>query len=297
MCRLQRGLILSCGLALLLTSVGQAAIFTQNFEGDTLGDAAGWTAGTRNPQHFDVSGTPGVNRPTIGVTNSDSVSPDHSIEVVGVANGNSMHAWRDYGGLSSNGVDPITVSFDFKITSLTNGNFVVFNPFVFNTALFGSAGTPGPDGGVGWPVELRVLQNGFIDYAEDGGVFVELLPAGSYIPDTWAHVTATLNGSQDYDLSITMLTGANAGLTDSITEGEFQVATPANYYDNALDELRGFAFYTRTDDTHGFLNTNAVRIDNFSVTIVPEPVSLHMLALGGIFVMGFRRAFKKRFAA
>lgn len=298
MCGLQRGLFLSCGLALMLTSVGQAAIFTQDFESDTLGDSAGWTAGTRNPNHFNVSGTPGDNRPTISVINSGYLS-SQSIEVVGVAGGNSMHTWRNYGGLSSNGVDPITVSFDFNIVSLENNNHVEFTPFIYHNSLsgFGTNGSAGLDG-FGWPVVIRVLQSGFIDYAEEAGN-IELLPAGSYIQGDWARVTVTLNGSHDVDVAVSILDGANAGLTASETGLNFQygLINDFGYYNNALDEMRGFGFYTRTDDTHGFFNHDSVRIDNFSVTVVPEPVSLHMLALGGIFVMGFRRAFHKRFAA
>ena len=291
-------------LSMFVVFIGFAAdshavsTFSQNFESDTLGSAAGWTAGTRNSYvdpfgdlYFNAGGTPGSNRPTIAVINTDSVSPEQSIEVVGVAGGNSMHTWRDYGGLSSNGVDPVTVSFDFKIDSFTHpDNHVSFNPFVFNTALFGAAGTPGPDGGIGWPVEIRVLQTGFVDYAQEGGN-VELLPAGTDLIGEWARVTATLKGSQDVDLSITLLTGSDIGDSGIVTAAPFQVSTPADYYDNALDELRGFAFYTRTDQSYGFFNNDFVRIDNFSVTIgvVPEPATSFLFGISAIALLQVAR--------
>lgn len=250
--------------------------FSQDFDSETNGSAAGWTAGKR----FFVT-TPPV--PMAGVISTDSVSPTKSLQFVGTEGGHSLHAWRNYGGLSSNGVDPVTVSFDFKIVSIPSNNFVEFTPFVFDTSLFGSAGTPGPDGGSGWPVSIRVLANGFVDYVEEGGN-VELLPADTDMQGEWARVTATLNGSQDVDLSITMLTGDDAGASGSITDGEFQVSTPLTYYDNALDELRGFGFFTKDDNSAGFFNTNSILIDNFSVTIgvVPEPATGSLFGLGAI---------------
>ena len=84
-----------------------AAVFTQNYDSDAVGSNPGWHPDGR---FFDSSSTN-----TAAVINTDSVSASNSMEIRGSSNGYTLHAWRDYNGLSSDGVQPVTVSFDFKI--------------------------------------------------------------------------------------------------------------------------------------------------------------------------------------
>jgi len=56
------------------------------------------------------------------------------------SSGSTLHAWRELQRLSSDGVNPITVSFDFQI-NYGGGTSVEIDPFIYETDVMGSNGT------------------------------------------------------------------------------------------------------------------------------------------------------------
>ena len=261
------------------------SIFSQNFEADTLGTAAGWTPGLRDPGHFTTNNpnsNPIGQDPTAAVINTDSVSPSQSLRFSGTPDGYSLHAWRDYNGLSSDGLQPITVQFDFKINGYA-GNLEI-TPFIYHNSLFGTSGAAGQDV-FGWPVATLIKANGDVVHLEDSLAGDQTFLTGYTLGD-WARYTATLDPvSQEVDIAVTILTGVNATATGSITNGKFAYGniTDAGYYNNAMDELRGVGFSTQKDSQVGFFSNQSILVDNFSVVVgVPEPAGFSLLGLSAV---------------
>ncbi len=235
----------------------------QTFDTTALGSPACWFVGTRTGGWYGAA--PGG---VAGVINTDSVSPPNSLAIVGTGLAGSMHAWRDYNGLSSDGVNPITVSFDMKVVNYT-GNMAI-TPFCFNGALWGTAGTPA-GGAYGWPVNTNYTVTDSLTYYEDGGNTYTLLPT---IPrGEWFRYTATLYpATQTADVAVTILTGANAGWTGGVRGKQFQYGTTEvpPYYESALDELRGVGFFTPGGQV--FATSDQLLIDNYDVRLGDPPV-------------------------
>ena len=228
----------------LLCSPAMAASFQQDYEADAVGTTAEWNAGRR---WFDP--TPGA---TAGVIDTDSTSGTHSLQIDGASIGTTSMAWRDYGGLSSDGINLVRLSLDIKVNSGFANNVAV-NPFAFHNLVWGSAGTP-TDDLFGWPVNTG-FENGTWTYEEKTGprVILSGIPLGE-----WMHYEATLDpATKTADVTVVVLTGASAGLTGTVTDQIFQ----DDIYDSALDELRGITIFTTAGPPNLFaLTTLSLRL-------------------------------------
>ena len=222
----------------------------QNFDLDAVGSPACWTAG---PRFF------GVVEGLAAVTDADSVSSPNSLAVSGT--GLQPHAWRDYSGKSSDGVRPVTVSLDMKVVEFAAD--VTITPFIFNHALFGSAGTPHPDG-LGWPVDTKYSPSGAFVYYEDGNPITILNTTRADVNGQWFRYTATINpATRLTDVTVAILTGPAAGQTGTVTGKQVQYLAGSDYYGPAMDELRGSGFFTQTELASG----QQILVDNYNVTI------------------------------
>jgi hypothetical protein len=233
----------------------------QTFDTTALGSPACWFVGNRTGGWF--SPAPGG---VAGVIDTDSISAPNSLAVIGTGQAGSMHAWRDYNGLSSDGVNPITVSFDLKLVNYAAN--LAITPFCFNAALWGTAGTPAS--GYGWPVNTNYGTDNSVTYYEDGGNLYTLLPS---IPrGEWFHYVATLYpATRTADVAVTVLTGATAGWTGGVRAKQFQYGTTESppYYDASLDELRGVGFFT--PGGQAFDTSDQLLIDNYDVQLGTPP--------------------------
>lgn len=246
--------------------------FTQNFDSDAVGTPAGWEGGQRwfNP-------TPGA---VPAVTASDAVSSPNSLSVTSPS-GSPMFLWRSYNGLSSDGVQPVTVSFDIKVNNYTQN--VAISPFAYNAAVWG--GDTGSAGGFGWPVNTNLQTDGKFTYVAETGATVLLDPADvGDLRGQWLRWTGTLHpAARTADVTVTILTGASAGISSSITGGLFQYGLGSDYYGPAMDDIRGLVIFNENTGFGG-----EILIDNLTVR-VPEPAGMALVALGGLGLLRRRR--------
>ncbi len=222
----------------------------QTFDTDAVDSPACWSAG---PRWF------GFTRGQAAVTNADARSAPNSLAVSG--NGSQVQAYRDYDGQSSNGVDPVTVSFDMKVIGFTAD--LTITPFIFNHALFGSAGTPHAND-FGWPVDTKYTADGSFVYYEDGTPVTILATTRADVNGQWFRYTAKINtGTRLTDVTIEVLTGPAAGQTGTLTGMKVQYESGSDYYGDAMDELRGASFFTQSPFNTG----DQILIDNFNVSV------------------------------
>jgi len=257
---------LSAGMAF-----GQS--FSQNFDSDAVGSAAGWVGGTRwfNPSSGVVT----------TVTSADSVSPSNSLSIT--APGSEFIVWRDYNGLTSDGVHDVSVSFDFKVSNYTRN--ISFSPFAYNPSVWG--GDPGSAGAFGWPVNTNLTTEGDLTYVDEVAGPITLLSTAALgdLHGQWIHWNGTIHpGTRKADVSVTLLTGPSAGASGSVTGADFQYGVASDYYGPAMDALRGIIILNEGNIAF----EGEVLIDNFRV-IVPEPASLSLLALAGLPLLARRR--------
>ncbi|MBP7936156.1 MAG: hypothetical protein KA354_16055 [Phycisphaerae bacterium] len=228
-----------------------APILDQTFDSDALGSAAGWQS---------VAKWFGAAAGTVGVANSDAVSTPNGLNWQG--DGSDCQLIRPW-GFASDGVSPVTVSFDFKVVS--RGNWVGMSPFVYRAEWGGTV-----NGAYGWPVLLYLyfadtstLTAGF-NYYEDGAGWVSVFKApADQLVGNWFRISSTLYPSrQTVDVSVTQLTGSGAGARGWLTGRHFQYGyvTEPGWYTPALDDLRGSQFYA-----WGFQPDESILLDNFSV--------------------------------
>lgn len=270
-----RSVVWGAGLGILLASAAWGQAFSQDFESDAVGSAAGWSGGQR---WFDA--TPGG---VPAVTSADSVSPLNSLSVTD-PNGTGFFLWRSYNGLSSDGVQDVSVSFDFKVSNY--GANVAISPFAYNPSVWG--GDSGSSGGFGWPVNTNLTAaNTFIYYDEtlpDAVVLLDSAVVGD-LRGQWIHWAGTVHPTtRTADVKVTLLTGPSAGASGSVTGAHFQYGVATDYYGDAMDALRGLVIFNEKRAFGGEL-----LIDNLRV-VVPEPVSLMLIGLGGLVLAGRRRS-------
>ncbi len=256
-------------LALLALSAGTALgqQFLQNFESDPVGSAAGWNSGVR---WFSPGGT-------AAVINTDSVSAPNSMSLTGPG-GQNLFTWRDYNGLSSDGVNDVTVSFDMKVVNYTEN--IAVSPFAYNQAVWGGSAS-----GFGWPVNTNVSGNTFSYYEETAGTIV-MITGTQNLANHWIRWTGTVHPlTRKADVTVTVLDGPDAGLTGGVVGRDFQYGVGIDYYGPAMNSLRGLVLFNAGI---AFPADAAVLVDNLKV-VVPEPVSLTLLGLGALALAGRRR--------
>lgn len=226
----------------------------QDFDTAEVGSPACWLTGHR---WFDTS-SPG----TVAVTDTDSLSPPHSLLVTG--SGTNMMTWRGYKTVSSNGTDPISVSFDFKVNNYA-GN-IAFSPFAFNKVLWGSAGTP-PADAFGWPVNTNYEPGGLFSYIDAvAGAIVMFAKDRADLNGQWIRWQGTLYpASRKADVLVEVLTGPAAGTSGGVIAKDFQWDVANDYYGHAMDEIRGSVFFTPGGST--FSSDDQVFIDNYDVRL------------------------------
>ncbi len=260
--------VIACAVA--GAAFGQS--FAQNFESDAVGTPAGWNGGIR---WFDP--TPGA---VTAVTASDAASDPNSLSITGTS-GTGIFVWRSYEGLTSDGVQPVTVRFDMKVNNYNQN--VAISPFAYNSSVWG--GDPGTAGSYGWPVNTNLQDDGTFTYVAETGATVLLDPAVTGdLHGQWLRWSGTLNPvARTADVTVTILTGPAAGTSGSITGGLFQYGLGVDYYGPAMNDLRGLVIFNAAPEFGG-----EILIDNLLVT-VPEPAGLSLLALGALGLLRRRR--------
>lgn len=261
--------------AAMICVVGGAAFgqsFSQNFDSEAIGAAADWQGGERwfNPTAGTIP----------AVTASDAVSGPNSLSITSPG-GSPIFVWRSYNGLSSDGVQPVTVSFDIKVNNY--GQNVAISPFAYNPSIWG--GDSGSAGGLGWPVNTNLQTDGTFTYVAETGATVLLDPAVTGdLHGQWLHWSGTLYPlTRTADVKVTILTGPSAGTSGSITGGLFQYGLGSDYYGPAMDALRGLVIFNEVTGFGG-----EILIDNLNVR-VPEPSCLVLLAVGGMGLLRRRK--------
>lgn len=263
-------------LIVLLAGTAFGQEFTQNFESDAVGSAAGWNSGER---WFAPAGT-------AAVINTDAVSAPNSMSLTG--NGSDdLFTWRSYNGLSSDGVRDVTVSFDMKVVNYTRNICVA--PFAYNQATWGGSAS-----GFGWPVNTNIAGTSF-GYVEEQviegvptGVTIDMIVGTANLADHWIHWSGTLHPvSRKADVTVTVLDGPDAGLTGGVVGKDFQYGVGSDNYGPAMSSLMGLVLFNEGASVP-FPTDAALQIDNLKVT-VPEPISLSLLAFGALGLAGRRR--------
>ncbi|MBP7936154.1 MAG: hypothetical protein KA354_16045 [Phycisphaerae bacterium] len=247
------------GAFTLNTSVvceSECPAFPQNFDTNDVGSTACWFGGQR---WFDP--TPGA---TVAVTDTDFVSFPRSLMVTG--SGTTMMAWRAYETVSSNGTDPISVSFDFKVNNFADN--IAFSPFAFNKGLWGAAGTPHADA-FGWPVNTNYEPTGLFSYIDAvAGSITMFAKDRADLNGQWIRWEGTLYpATRKADVVVEVMTGPAAGTSGGVIGKDFQWDVANDYYGQAMDEIRGSVFFTPGGSTFG--PDDQVLIDNYDVRVGP----------------------------
>lgn len=234
--------------------VSECPGFPQTFDTTDVGAAACWITGQR---WFDTSVAG-----TVAVTDTDSQSSPHSLLVTG--SGSNMMTWRGYKSVSSNGTDPINVSFDFKVSNFTDN--IAFSPFAFNGALWGTAGTPA-GGAFGWPVNTNYQPDGIFAYVDEvAGQLVMFQKDRADLNGQWIRWKGTLYpATRKADVAVEVLTGPAAGTSGGVIGKDFQYGVADDYYGSAMDEIRGSVFFTPGGSS--FTADDQVFIDNYDVQV------------------------------
>lgn len=228
-------------------------ILNQTFDGDALGSAAGWQS---------VAKWFGAPAGGVAVTDSDAVSAPNSLNWLG--DGFDCQLIRPW-GFASDGVHPVTVSYDLKVAS--RGSWIGMTPFAYRAEWGGTV-----NGSYGWPVLLYLsftntpsLGRGF-SYYEDGTGWITVFdPPADQLIGNWFRISATLYpGGQLVDVTVSQLSGAGAGGSGAVTGRHFQhgYLSEPGWYTPAMDDLRGSQFYA-----WGFLPGESILLDNFSVQV------------------------------
>lgn len=267
-------------LTIILALAGGVAVqagappFVQNFEADAVGSAAGWNGGQR---WFDP--TPGG---VVAVTSADSVSPSNSLSATD-PNGTGFFVWRSYEGLSSDGVQDISVSFDMKVSNYAKN--IAVSPFAYNTAVWG--GDTGSSGAFGWPVNTNLTPDGSFIYVDETSPTPLVMLDSTVVGDLhgqWLRWSGTVHPvTRKADVTITVLTGPSAGASGGVVNKDFQYGVASDYYGGAMDALRGLVIFNEKTAFGGEL-----LVDNLKV-VVPEPTALLLAGFAGIFVLLRRR--------
>jgi hypothetical protein len=264
-----RGVLTVLALTALLAATAFGQEFSQNFESDAVGSAAGWNSGVR---WFTPAGT-------AAVINTDAVSAPNSMSLTGTGADN-LFTWRDYGGLSSDGVNDVTVSFDMKVVNY-NLNIAV-SPFAYNAAVWGGSAS-----GFGWPVNTNIAGNTFNYVNELVANPIDMIVATTDLANHWIHWSGTLHPvSRKADVTVTVLDGPDAGLTGGVVGQDFQYGVASDYYGPAMNSLRGLVLFNAGGVA--FPADAALEIDNLRV-VVPEPASLALLVCGALGLARRRR--------
>ena len=234
--------------------VSECPGFPQTFDATDVGAAACWVTGQR---WFDTSVAG-----TVAVTDTDFQSSPHSLLVTG--SGSSMMTWRGYQTVSSNGTDPLNVSFDFKVNHFADN--IAFSPFAFNKALWGTAGTPAADA-FGWPVNTNYESSGAFSYVDEvAGTITMFAKSRADLNGQWIRWKGTLYpATRKADVSVEVLTGPAAGTSGGVIGKDFQYQVASDYYGNAMDEIRGSVFFTGGGSS--FTANDQVLIDNYDVRV------------------------------
>ena len=228
-------------------------VLVQSFDTDAVGSTAGWQS---------VAKWFGSAAGTATVAAADAVSAPNGLNWLG--DGSDSQLVRPW-GFASDGVNPVTVSYDFKVVS--RGNWVGMSPFVYRAEWGGTV-----NGSYGWPVLLYLyfadtstLAAGF-NYYEDGTGWVKVFGApADQLVGNWFRICSTLYpGNQTVDVTVTQLTGSGAGASGSVTGRHFQYGyvTEPGWYTPAMDDLRGSQFYA-----WGFQPGESILLDNFGVQV------------------------------
>jgi hypothetical protein len=226
--------------------------FPRSFDTDPVGSTAGWAGGPRFFQN-----TPGL----VAVTNADARSAPNSLSLTGDSTP-QKHYYGGWGGLRSDGVGDVTVSFDMKVNAYA-GNIAVI-PFIYSNALYGGDG----NGGFGWPVNTNLSPGGVFSYYEDGSGPIPMISVSrADVDGQWMHYTATLHpAARTADVAVSVLTGPAAGTTGGVTGRRYQYGTATDYYGPALDDLAASGFLLDS-----FTPSDQILLDNLNVSAPARP--------------------------
>ena len=227
---------------------GGANPFARAFDDLPVNSPAGWAGG---PRWF--SNTPGL----AGVTQADFRSSPGSLSLVGDEVG-QKHYHGSWNGLKSDGVHDVSIVFNMKINTYT-GNVAVL-PFVYNNSAYGGNGS----NDFGWPVNTNLSPEGvFAYYAEGTGSITMISVPRTDLNGQWVRYTAKLHPtSRTADVSVTVLTGPQAGTTGGVVGQHFQHGVAADYYGSAMDDLGGTGFLL-----DGFTAAHQMLIDDLVVRV------------------------------
>lgn len=255
---------------LLCASMASAAVplpYSSGFESDALGSAAGWESGYPSLVN---DAQPAVSAAAASPAGGGLQGLDWVKNNDGSARSGVSLRWN---ALPSSTTGVLDVSYDFKIAQQSSRalSFVIsgwdaankVNLNVFNLRFDSDAADIAP----GW----NYLDNG------NWNTFIPISDA-SQVVGHWFHYDAKLDAATHLvDLTITALDAGGAG---GHIVGTFQGGNPL---DADMANWHGIDIFQSTPNA-----TSEVLIDNVSVSIVPEPVSL-ALAVTGLLALATRR--------
>jgi hypothetical protein len=243
------------------------SVYSQGFESDT----AGWTDNVSDPG----SGYGGITRVASGTNTITSQSGNFHAELTNV---DSTGAYTNFGGYSG----------------VWAGGYTSNISVYLNPALMGA------DGGFDYSVAMNNQSNTFLrDFvfhvtndASTGSLLANVDNGSSDNPSTVLENqagTVTLSAVGWYTLRSTMYDNSGALAV------EMQILDPANavVFDSTLSNPADLIATVVGGNRYGWfaaLNTaSPLAIDNVSLTSIPEPASMSLLAAGAFGILGLRR--------
>ncbi|MBI1336081.1 MAG: PEP-CTERM sorting domain-containing protein [Phycisphaera sp.] len=259
-------LLAAGALALSTVTSAHAATIMQDFESLTVGTSSapsGWSyvnINNGNNAYVTVTGNGGgVGAQITGDNNTNANQPPGSYLV-------------NSGGNAFDVTQSITGSFDYYITTNQRALGGIF--------FFGDIKTGLPGTSAGGYIGMQMMQDSF---GNRGGV---ILGHGSQV----ASFSGNQNGQQWYNISFswTPTSGTTGNFSASGTGPTKSWTVSYNGY--TFDSAQAYFGFGAGD----YYNTSGVVVyDNISITgteyVIPEPMSLAAMGLGGLLVLGKRR--------